>query len=517
MAAIPLRDFYSSVAPRNAIFDTAVAAGTPVSLYHSAGNMRAKVSYDPTITGVSNQLSSAVSTLAQSGSENGVSNGGCSVAFVGPNTLLAYWRDSVNTFHARAGTTDAGNNITWGTEVTAAGFSTEMIQLLTMPRTGGGKAVMLLQSDGSGGAVNNASVLTVSGTVPTIPTTRYPFSPSLTNGSPSLRGCEVGVNQFCYVAAAAGSTGAQIQVGTITGTTISWGTAFSFTIQSGTTSYADLDVCVLSFTATTCKVLVSYGGAANSLAVRVFNIDNTSGAVTAPVGGVIVSSALSADINARLCLLDTDRALILYGNSTNTTILGRLITVSGNTPSLAGTETSIQGVTTLNNNMWATAKIAANQIVMTYSAGGTADTDTMNFRPIQVSGTTINVGAATSITGSAASTNYTLGRVTSWDGAQFAIGWNRAATFSPTYQQNVYIAKLGGFPTDNRSEFFGVSLAAVSAGATGSVAVKGTIASPLSGLNAGADYYISTTNTLTTTNTGFRVGKAVSATELALF
>ena len=69
----------------------------------------------------------------------------------------------------------------------------------------------------------------------------------------------------------------------------------------------------------------------------------------------------------------------------------------------------------------------------------------------------------------------------------------------------------------NVSKFIGIADAAIADTATGSVTIKGGIASNgLSSLTPNSVYYVQTDGTINTTSTGTRIGKALSSTSINL-
>lgn len=69
-------------------------------------------------------------------------------------------------------------------------------------------------------------------------------------------------------------------------------------------------------------------------------------------------------------------------------------------------------------------------------------------------------------------------------------------------------------PPSTNLKFVGIAAAAISNGASGPITTVGGINDRVTSLTTGTTYYVSTTGTLTTTNTGVKAGKALSATTI---
>ena len=74
----------------------------------------------------------------------------------------------------------------------------------------------------------------------------------------------------------------------------------------------------------------------------------------------------------------------------------------------------------------------------------------------------------------------------------------------------------GAVEVPNNTSFLGITDAAISSAASGSVTIKGGISSNVTGLTANSNYYVQTDGTLSTTSSTVLAGKALSSTSINL-
>ena len=75
---------------------------------------------------------------------------------------------------------------------------------------------------------------------------------------------------------------------------------------------------------------------------------------------------------------------------------------------------------------------------------------------------------------------------------------------------------IGTLGPSNVSSWTGVATEAISDTATGAVTIIGGVNDQQSGLTAGSIYYVDKAGTVSTTATDYKIGKALSATELLI-
>jgi len=74
----------------------------------------------------------------------------------------------------------------------------------------------------------------------------------------------------------------------------------------------------------------------------------------------------------------------------------------------------------------------------------------------------------------------------------------------------------GTVSSGNNTDFLGISDAAISSGASGSITIKGGLKSGLSSLTPNSIYYVQSNGTVSTSSAGVRIGKSLSSTTLNL-
>jgi hypothetical protein len=93
------------------------------------------------------------------------------------------------------------------------------------------------------------------------------------------------------------------------------------------------------------------------------------------------------------------------------------------------------------------------------------------------------------------------------NGLKYALGYITDTLFNPSVSIGTLI---NGGDLDNRSQYFGIVKTAANAGSVGEIYTLGALANNLSGFTEGSSYYIDTNSLLTTVNTGYFAGKALS-------
>lgn len=287
-------------------------------------------------------------------------------------------------------------------------------------------------------------------------------------------------------------------IGSITGTTLLWGTA---SVLSATVS---TDISTVALTSN--KIAVSYSDATVGT-TKIGTIDGIAlswgSSVIFPAAGAITSTASNIASTA----LSTDKIAIAYsdmGHSAfGTAVIG---TVSGTVVSFGAASIfelspTFDALHDVDHPFFPVISVIAqtsDKIIVSYQDGGSSR-----------HGTTI-VG---SISGSA----LTWGKKVSFkeDIAQFVSTVVLSGDKIGFAYQDFIGSRYANFVMGTSQPYIGVSSSACTGGQTCSVSIKG-IVSGLSSLTAGAIYYAGADGVLTTTPYPNRVGIAVSATEIIL-
>jgi hypothetical protein len=338
-------------------------------------------------------------------------------------------------------------------------------------------------------------------------------------------------------------------VGTVSGTSISFGTEEQF--ESGSTEKVDI-----AFNSSANKVVISYADAGNSeygkavvgtvsgTSISFGTIANFNNAVTQETriaydsnadkvvivyknqgnfsrGTAIVGTVSGTDISFGTPVVylsatvqgmsivyesNAQKVVIAYSDGTSGNYYGRAIvgTVSGTSISF-GTQATIQSAVTNNTSIAFDANV--NKVVVSYVEG--SPTYAGALRVGTVSGTSVSFGSE--VTFNAATTD------------------NIASTFDSVSNKVVIAYRDGGnsnygtsvvfqnaSTTTNNTDFIGITDQAIADTATGAVIVQGGVSDKVTGLTTGSDYYVQANGTLSTTVSSVPAGRAVSSTSILL-
>tara|TARA_R100001463_G_scaffold2696_3_gene11087 strand:- start:1425 stop:2966 length:1542 start_codon:yes stop_codon:yes gene_type:complete len=287
-------------------------------------------------------------------------------------------------------------------------------------------------------------------------------------------------------------------VGTVSGTSISFGSATVFTSHNVTTQYG------VTFDSNSNKVVVAYKGSPNN------NYDGT--AVVGTVSGTSISfgSAVvfnSGQTNYSRCTFDSNsnKVVIAYEDYDNGQIGEAVVgTVSGTSISF-GTPVAFQDTGgKIGGFISLVFDSDSNQIIIVYQ-DNTNSPSILSIVVGSVNGTSLNFKPFSVLD--------TLGH--EQVGMTFDSNANRAVVLW-SKQSNMYGTAATFKPTDV-SEWIGFASAAVSNGATATINVVSSINEGQSGLTVGSKYYLPDSGTLTTTAiSGREVGFATAATKLLI-
>ena len=338
-------------------------------------------------------------------------------------------------------------------------------------------------------------------------------------------------------------------VGTVSGTSISFGTAAVF--NSGTTWYTSA-----VFDSSTGKVIIVYSDNGNG---------NYGTAVVGTVSGTSISfgaeqvfksssttyiSAAYNSVENKVVIAYTDNVSTNYGTAIVGTVNGAGSNMSFGTP-----VTFESAVTGFNSVVYDSA---SNKIVNAYRDAGNGNKGTAVVGT--VSGTSISFGtpvvfANASSYGMKASFSSIGGNVViayeDWDDNNYgkaivgkvsgtsisfetALQFNTSTSFIETVYDEaagkvVILYKMGSGATSsygtaqlftasstNFASFIGISDAAISDTATGSVTIKGGVSTNVTSLTPATDYYVQADGSISATVSAVPAGKALSATSILL-
>lgn len=398
--------------------------------------------------------------------------------------------------------TVSGTSISFGSGIIFNNGTTSGLQVEFDPTTAG-KFVVVYQDGANSnygtaivGTISGASISFGSGVVYNSGNTMY----NKLAFDPNTSGKFVAV----YRDAANASHGTAI-VGTVSGTSISFGTEVVF--NAAEVNY--LGVCFDQKTANKCVITFTPSSGTNYGTAIVGTVSGTS----ISFGTAVVFNAATTYYIAPAFDPNTANKLVVAyrdaGNSNyGTCVLG---TVSG-TSITFGSEYVFYSSAASYESI-AFDPNTANKFVVPYSIGGTA------YGHVSVgtiSGSSISFGS--SIQFNAGDTNFTSISFDSSteDPGKFVVAYQDA---SNSNYATAILSQIGTSVTNlTATNFVGITDAAISSAATGKVTIKGGIKSGLSSLTTNSIYYVQADGTVTTASASpaVRIGRALSSTSINL-
>ena len=281
------------------------------------------------------------------------------------------------------------------------------------------------------------------------------------------------------------------KVGTVSGTSISFGTAAIFVSSSFPGGQPTYD-------ASAGKVVIAYRLSANGYGTAVVGtVSGTSISFGSPVTFETASTSYYSitydDSNSKV--------VIAYRYNSGSTFQGRAIvgTVSGTSISFG---TAVVYLSTRTDDMSIVYNSTDNTVTIAYM-----DVNNSNYGTTivgTVSGTSISFGSPFVF-----ETNYTYALIAVYDSGsnKTVISYNS----SSSGRSVVFSA-----PSSNNTDFIGITDQAIANTATGAVIVQGGVSDKVTGLTTGSDYYVQADGTISTTVSSVPAGRALSSTSILL-
>jgi len=437
------------------------------------------------VAGVTESLGDAQTVVADSLEQNAVAYDSTNNRIV----IAAKNGDQSNAGYAYVGTV-SGSTISFGTGVQFESGSTETPAIVFDSTNG---KVVIVYRDAGNSSYGTAIVGTVSGTSISFGSAVV-FNSSQTTNINAAFDSGNGKVVIAYKDHGNSNYGTGI-VGTVSGTSISFGSEAVFvteTAQSNATVYDS----------TAQKVVIAFqnNGASNYGQAVVGTVSGTSISFSSPTtfnaGTTTEIDAAYDSTNNRIVIAYKDGSNSNYGTS----IVG---TVSGTDISF-GTEVIFDngGEITKNKTVF---DVVAAKVVVHYSKWDGA-TATVNYVVGTVSGTSISFDTPVVLSG------FLSGQTgLTYDSTAEKVIIAYRGTSSP-----YGLARTLQLASTNVSDFIGLADAAISDTATGKVNVKGSINSKQSSLTIGSDYYVQSDGSISTTSTSpaVKIGQAVTATTI---
>tara|TARA_R110000764_G_scaffold98481_2_gene182817 strand:- start:330 stop:1793 length:1464 start_codon:yes stop_codon:yes gene_type:complete len=412
------------------------------------------------------------------------------------NKVVIAYMDAGNSNYGTAAVgTVSGTSISFGTPVVFNSGVYTQFSVATFDSNS--DKVVIAFYDGGNSGYGTAIVGTVSGTSITFGTKVVFDSGSTTAISITFDSTNNKV-VIVYSDGNNGTSGTAI-VGTVSGTAISFGTSAVFNQNT--------DKTVVTFDSNSSKVVIAFRDVTGSyyLAAIVGTVSGTSISFGSKV--VFETSAFSDSLST---VFDStnNKIVIAYSDAGNsnygTAIVG---TVSGTGISF--------GTPVVFDNSGATSYTAvthdtySGKTVVFYRDGGNSGYGTAIVGTVSGTGATGTISFTSPTVFESANTNYI------------------AATFDTANNTTVIAYKDSGnssygtaitFATksSNFASFIGISDAAISDTATGSVTIKGGVSTNVTSLTAATDYYVQADGSISATVSAVPAGKALSATSILL-
>ena len=285
-------------------------------------------------------------------------------------------------------------------------------------------------------------------------------------------------------------------VGTVSGTSISFGTSVVF--NSGTTNYI-----ASSYDSSAQKTVISYRNNSNSNYGTA--IVGTVSGTSISFGSAVVFESANSQYIASAYDLNENKLVIAYQDSGNsgygTAVVG---TVSGTSISFGSPVVFNTGNTFYNSISY---DENAKKIVVSYTNGGSSNQGTA--KTGAVSGTTLSFNSPISY-GSATSVYI----ASAYDSA------SKKVVIAYRDDGNSYygtaIVYQAAYDATNSADFIGITDQAIADTATGAVIVQGGVSEKVSSLTTGSDYYVQYDGSLSTTVSSVPAGRALSTTSILL-
>jgi len=407
------------------------------------------------------------------------------------NKVVVAYTDGGNSGYGTAVVgTVSGTSISFGTPVV---FQSATIYYVSATFDSNSNKVVIAYRNGGNSNRGTAIVGTVSGTSISFGSAAV-FVTTTANYSKAVFDSNSNKVVIAYRDVANSESGTAI-VGTVSGTSISFGSAVVF--NTGTTTPLSG-----TFDSNSNKVVIAYVDAVNSDYGTAI-VGTVSGTSISFGSEVVYESANTTGSGSVVFDSSNNKVVIVYldnGNSSyGTAIVG---TVSGTSISF-GLPTVFESA--FAYDISATFDSNANKVVVAYSDGGNSYFGTVVVGT--VSGTSISFDSPSVFEGA----------TTYYSAPTFDSNSNKVVI---AYKDNSNSGYGTGVvfltPFSNNTSFIGITDQAIANGASGKVVVQGGVSEKVTSLTANTDYYVQADGSISTTVSTVPAGKALSATSILL-
>jgi len=416
-----------------------------------------------------------------------------------PNTagrfVVTYRDNGANNYGMAVVGTVSGTSMTFGTEVAFNSGNTYETAIAFDPDTANKFVVMY--SNGSGGNTGKASVGTISGTSITFGTGVVFNSSETTQISMAFDSANKCV--LTYKDNGNSNYGTAI-IGTVSGTSISFGSEVVFVTSAATSTSVKCDPNNSN------KFIVAYREGASPFYGKV-NVGTISGTSISFGSAVVFNAGNTSNISLSFDSNTLGKFVITYNDSSNsqygTAIVG---TVSGTSASFGSEYVFNSGSTYFNSASF--DPLQPNKFVVAYTNWGA--TAALTAIVGTVSGTTLSFGSP-SVFSALASSGIALSFDSNTPG-KFVVSYPDAGNSGyGTARLGQLAATLTNLTATN---LIGITSEATSSGGTAKINTWGGINEAQTSLTIASDYYAQTDGTITTATAGQKLGTAISATTI---
>ena len=286
----------------------------------------------------------------------------------------------------------------------------------------------------------------------------------------------------------------KVKIGTVSGTSISFGSIVTF--NSGQASQISAVYDPVTEKVIVCyKDDTAYNGFGTALVGTVSGTSISFGSKNVFNSGTTFYTAVAYDsVSDKIVISYKDNSNNYYGTAVVGTVSGTSISFGAETVFISSEANWISTAYDSSNN----------KIVTSYQ-----DQTNSNYAKISVgtvSGTSISFGSAITLN---TSTSY-------YTAASYAGGGSVLISFQSQQSPTIGLSRVYNLGASNSADFIGITDAAISDTASGSVTIKGGISTNVTGLTANSTYYVQDDGSLSTTTSTVLAGKALSSTSINL-
>ena len=458
------------------VADGTISSGAPVVL--TAAGKAAAVA--------ESSVTEAVGTPVAFGGGVTLSTVACCYDTTNSKVVIAYGDNNDSGYGKAIVGTVSGSTISFGTQVTFAGSGTVGdLSIVFDPDSG---KVVIAFRDNSNSGYGTAIVGTVSGTSISFGSAAV-FSSSSNNYNSAVYDTS-NDKVFISFTNAGSSNYGQGVVGTVSGTSISFGSAVTFHANTTYPTRA-------AFDSSANKVVIAFGnGSSSNEQAVVGTVSGTSVSYGSPV---TYSSALAADLWTSYDA-NANKTLISFEDASNSNYGSAIVgTVSGTSISF-GTA----AVFDAGNGFGKTSVYDSNtqKVVIIYNNAASSYSTAVN---ATISGTSVSFTSPFQLTAT-----YNNPQMPTFDSVN-----NKVVSAYDSSGSKALVYTPPGTSTNLTStNLLGIAAGAISDTATGTINTWGSRNEVQTSLTIGSDYYVQTDGTITTDSGGQLIGKAITATQI---